>query len=204
MTNTQDISRIDPRSDALSGLLARNWWAVGLRGVCAVLFGIIALLTPTVALLSLVLVFAAYMLIDGIFAIVSAVRAARTRERWGLLLLQGVASLLAAAAAVLMPGIAALTFVYLIAAWAIVSGALAVAATVRLRHDHGRWWMGFSGILSVAVGILLAIAPLAGALVLTWWIAAYALVYGVTLLMLAFRLRPHRAEAHQELTAHPA
>ncbi len=204
MTTSQDIPRIDPRSDAMSGLLARNWWAVGLRGVCAILFGVIALLTPTVAMLSLVLVFAAYMLIDGIFAIVSAVRAARTRERWGLLLLQGVASLLAGVAAVLLPGIAAITFVYLIAAWAIVSGALAVAAAVRLRHDHGRWWMGFSGVLSVAVGILLAVAPFAGALVLTWWIAAYALVYGVTLLMLSFRLRPHRAEAHQELTAHPA
>lgn len=204
MTISQDIPHIDPRSDAMSGLLARNWWAVGLRGVFGVLFGVIALITPTVALLSLVLVFAAYMFVDGVFAIVSAVRAARSHERWGLLLLQGVVSLLAGAAAALLPGIAALSFVYLIAAWSIVSGVLGVAAAARLRGDHGRWWLGFSGVLSILVGALLAIAPLVGALVLTWWIGAYSLVYGVILMILAYRLRPHRAHGHEGLTAHAA
>ena len=96
--------------------------------------------------LSLVLVFAFYMLVDGIFAIVSAVRAARGHGRWGLLLLQGVVSLAAAAAAALLPGVAVITFVFLVAAWMIVSGILAVAAAVRLRSDHGRWWMGFGGV----------------------------------------------------------
>lgn len=204
MTISEDIPRIDPRSDAMSGLLARNWWAVGLRGVFAILFGVIALITPTVALLSLVLVFAAYMFVDGIFAIVSALRAARSHERWGLLLLQGVVSLLAGAVAALLPGIAALSFVYLIAAWSIVSGVLGVAAAARLRGDHGRWWLGFSGVLAILVGALLAIAPLIGALVLTWWIGAYSLVYGVILMILAYRLRPHRAAAHAGLTTHPA
>jgi uncharacterized membrane protein HdeD (DUF308 family) len=204
MTSASSIPPSDSRSNAMSGLLARNWWAVGLRGLCAVAFGVIALITPAAAMLSLVLVFAAYMLVDGIFAIVSAVRAARGHERWALLLLQGVVNLAAAAAAILLPGIAVLTFVYLMAAWAILSGALATAAAVRLRGDHGRVWLGLSGALSVVAGVLLAAAPLLGALVLTWWIAAYALVYGFTLLMLAFRLRPHRADPDHGFAAHPA
>jgi uncharacterized membrane protein HdeD (DUF308 family) len=197
-------STSNPRSDAVSALLARNWWAVALRGIFAVLFGVIALFTPAAAMLSLVLVFAAYMLVDGIFAIISAVRAARGHQRWGLLLLQGLVSLAAAVAATLLPGIAVLTFVYLFAAWMIVSGALAVVAAATLRGDHGRWWLGFGGVLSVVAGVLLAIAPLLGALVLTWWIAAYAIVYGVTLMMLALRLRPHRSDAAQSMTPHPA
>ncbi|MGZ3367070.1 MAG: HdeD family acid-resistance protein [Caulobacteraceae bacterium] len=187
----------------MSALLARNWWAVGLRGLFALVFATIALVTPAAAMLSLLLVFAFYMLVDGIFAIVSAVRAARGRGQWGLLLLQGVVSLAAAVAATLLPGVALITFVLLIAAWMMISGVLGVAAAVRLRRDHGRWWMGFGGMLSVITGVVFAAAPLLGALVLTWWIGAYALIYGVTLLMLAFRLRPHR-DAEHNLSPHPA
>nr|MEA2797415.1 hypothetical protein [Phenylobacterium sp.] len=204
MTTPGPLFDADTRSDALSSLLARNWWAVALRGLFAIMFATIALITPAAAMLSLVLVFAFYMLVDGIFAIVSAVRAARGHGRWGLLLLQGLVSLAAAVAATLLPGIAMITFVFLVAAWMIVSGVLAVAAAVRLRRDHGRWWMGFGGTLSMIAGVLLAAAPLLGALVLTWWIAAYALIYGVTLLMLAFRLRPHRDDAAHDLSPHPA
>ena len=73
---------------AMCAVLAGNWWAVALRGVFAILFGLIALLAPGSAILSLVLLFAAYMLVDGIVGIVSAVRAAKRDERWGLLLLE--------------------------------------------------------------------------------------------------------------------
>jgi len=40
--------------------------------------------------------------------------------------------------------------------------------------------LGFSGLLSVVGGVLLGITPLIGALVLTWWLGAYALVFGGT------------------------
>jgi uncharacterized membrane protein HdeD (DUF308 family) len=42
--------------------------------------------------------------------------------------------------------------------------------------------------------VLLFASPLIGALVLTWWVGAYALVFGGTLIVLAFRLRTHRGE----------
>jgi uncharacterized membrane protein HdeD (DUF308 family) len=185
-------------------MLAGNWWAVGLRGVAAILFGLVALLAPGPALLSLIIVFAAVMLADGVLSLIAGFRSARRKERWGTLILQGVASLAAAAIAILMPGVTALAFVYLMAAWAIVSGVLSVVAAAKLRGDHGRWWLGFSGVLSVVAGILLAVAPLIGALVLTWWIGAYALIHGATLLVLAYRLRSHREDASHGLTAHPA
>lgn len=191
-------------SDVLSALLARNWWAVALRAVAAILFGLIALFAPGATMLSLVLLFAALMLVDGMMNLVSGLRSARRHERWGVLILQGVISLIAAAIAVLMPGLTVLAFVYVIAAWALVSGVFAVIAAVRLRGDHGRWWMGFSGVLSVFAGIVLAIAPLVGAVVLTWWIGAYAIVFGATLLVLAFRLRSHRSEVSQGVSPHPA
>ncbi len=176
-------------NNAMNAVLARNWWLVALRGVLALLFGIIALLLPGVTIASLVLLFAAYMLVDGICAIVAGVRAARRHERWGLLVFEGVVDLIAGAIAVLWPLITLLAFVWLLGGWAIASGVLLLVAAFRLNLEHGRWLMAFGGVVSIIWGILLFLWPLAGALVLTWWMGGYALLFGVTLLVLAFRLR---------------
>lgn len=91
------------KSGAMNAMLARNWWVMALRGVCAVLFGLIALLLPGVTIASLVLLFAAYMLFDGVFAIVAGVRAATRRERWWPFILEGVIDLAAGVVAVVAP-----------------------------------------------------------------------------------------------------
>jgi uncharacterized membrane protein HdeD (DUF308 family) len=182
------------QSDAMSAALAQNWWVVALRGVLAIIIGVIAFAAPVATMLSLVLLFSAYMLVDGVFAIVAAVRAARRHERWGLLVLEGIVSIAVGAIAVLWPGITIVAYVLLVAAWAIVTGALMLGAAFRLNLDHGRWWLVLGGIASLIYGALLVIAPLIGALVLTWWFGAYALVFGVFMLVLAFRLRAHRDE----------
>ena len=109
-------------SDAMSAQLARNWWAIALRGAFAILFGIAALLLPAVTLAALVLLFAAYMLADGVLAIIAAVGAARRHERWGWLAFEGIADLIAGAIAFFWPLITVLAFVFLMAIWAIVTG----------------------------------------------------------------------------------
>jgi uncharacterized membrane protein HdeD (DUF308 family) len=188
----------------MSTVLARNWWAIALRGVFAILFGIIALFLPLVTITALVLLFGAYMLVDGIFVIVAAVRAARQHERWGWLVVEGIADFIAAAIAFLWPLATVIAFVILMAAWAIVSGAIMTAAAFRLNVPHGRGWMLFGGIVSMIWGVLLLLWPLIGAVVLTWWMAAYALFFGGALLVLAFRLRSRRHEAPPSAAAQPA
>jgi uncharacterized membrane protein HdeD (DUF308 family) len=175
--------------DAMSAQLARNWWVVGLRGLFAIIFGAIALLMPDVTLAALVLLFAAYMLVDGVLAIVAAVRAARRHERWAWLVLEGIVDLIACAIAIFWPLATVIAFVYLAGAWAIVSGMLLTAAAFRLSPPHGRWWMFLGGAASTLWGFLVIIWPFTGALVLVWWLAAYALVFGVALIALAFQLR---------------
>lgn len=182
-------------ADAMSGLLARNWWAVALRGVFAILFGLAAFLLPLATVGSLVLLFAVYMLADGVFAIVAAVRAAARHERWGLLILEGIADLLAGAVALFMPALTLLLLVTLLGVWAVVSGAFMLAAAFRLHVGHGRWVMALSGVVSVLWGALLWFSPVAGAVVLTWWLGGYALAFGVLLLVLAFRLRGRHGAA---------
>jgi uncharacterized membrane protein HdeD (DUF308 family) len=182
----------EPRAEAMSAILAQNWWAIAVRGVCAIIFGLIALFVPGATILTLVLFFSAYMLVDGIFGIVAAVRAAARHERWGLLVLEGVVDIAVGVIALIWPGLTALTFVLLIAAWAIVTGVLEIVAAVRLHPEYGRWWLMLGGGASMIFGVLLVIAPLAGLVVLTWWIGAYAIVFGIMLLVLAFRLRARK------------
>ncbi len=170
-------------------VLIQNWWAFVIRGVLAVVFGLIALFEPGVTMLSLVLVFAAYAVADGVFAIVSAVRAAKAHERWGWLALEGVVDIAAGAVAVAMPGITVVFFVWLLAVWAIVTGICMLAVAFKIDTDHGRWWLVLGGLASTVYGLMLVAAPMIGALVLTWWIGAYALVFGVAMLIAAFRLR---------------
>jgi uncharacterized membrane protein HdeD (DUF308 family) len=179
------------RHEAMNAILAQNWWAMALRGAFAVLFGILAFVLPGPTIVSLVLIFGAFSLVDGIFAIVAAIRGARAGERWGVLLVHGIASVAIGIIAFVWPGITALAFVLLIAAWALISGITMLIAGLKLKDTHGRGWLIFGGIASILFGILLAISPLIGALVLTWWIGAYAVVFGIVLLVLAFRLKRH-------------
>jgi uncharacterized membrane protein HdeD (DUF308 family) len=179
-------------AEAMGAVLAENWWAIALRGVLGILFGILAFAMPAAVMLSLALLFGAYCLVDGVLAIIAAVRAARAHERWGLLVFEGVLNLIMAAIAVVFPASAVLAFVFVTAFWAVLTGAMMLGAAFRLAVPYGRWWLALGGIVSIVFGVLLAIAPLAGAVVLTWWLGAYAIVFGVVMLVLAFRLRRQR------------
>ncbi len=190
-----NVERTSGRVDAGSmAVLARNWWALALRGVIAIIFGLVALFVPVATIITVALFFAAYLLVDGAFGIVSAIRAAQAHERWGLLLAEAILNILMGAIAFVFPISAVLAFVIITAAWALLTGALVLAAAFKLDAEHGKWWMVLAGVVSILFGIALAISPLTGAVVLTWWLGAYALVFGVMLLVFAFRLRARQAQ----------
>jgi uncharacterized membrane protein HdeD (DUF308 family) len=182
----------DARTEAgpVLPVLSRNWWALALRGVAAILFGLLAFILPDITLTVLVLLFGAYMLVDGILAIVAAVRTRGSDTRWGLLIVEGVLGVLAGIIAFVWPGITALALLYLIAAWSIVTGILEMVAAIRLRREiEGEWALILGGILSVLFGVLLVVLPGPGILALVWLIGAYAVAFGVILIVLAFRVR---------------
>lgn len=186
------------------GVASRNWWAILLRGILAILFGFLAFLLPGITLLALVFVFGAYMLVDGVLAIVAAVRTAGREERWWLLLIEGVVGVLAGIVAFALPQAAALAFLYLVAAWAIVTGILEILAAVRIREEiEGEWVLIISGAVSVIFGVLLAVLPAVGILSLVWLIGAYAVMFGVLLVTLALRVREapqvHRLQRGQRV-----
>lgn len=176
-------------------LLARNWWALALRGVAAILFGLAAFFWPGLTLMVLVILFGAYALVDGIFALAASVRAMQQQNRWWPLLLLGIAGVAAGIVTFFYPGITAIALLFIIAAWAIVTGIFTVIAAIELRrHISGEWLLGLSGIASILFGILLIVQPGAGALALVWLIGIYAVIFGFLELGLAFRLRSVQEE----------
>src|SRR5258708_23732641 len=190
MASTTFNSLVEVRFNSAAETLVQNWWLFTLRGVLGIVFGLIALIFPGPTILSLVLLFSAYMLVDGVFGIISAVRAIRRKEdRWGLLIFEGLCNIAVGIAAFLWPGLTVVAFVWLVAAWAIVTGGLMTAAGFRLNIHHRRWWLILRALLSLAFGVLLIIAPLIGAIVLTWWLGAYEILFGVALAICSPKLR---------------
>ena len=170
--------------------IARGWWVLAIRGGLAVSFGILAILMPGAALTLLVTLFGAYALVDGIFALLTAARFTHTDERWGLLIIEGVVGIIAGIVSFVHPSATALALVYLVAAWAILTGLLEIAAAVRLRRMiAGELALGALGVVSLLLGVGILAAPRAGLAVIVWMIGAYALLFGFGLLSLAWRLR---------------
>ncbi len=169
--------------------LVRNRWLIGLRGVFAIIFGIIAIVSPQITLIALIYVFAAYALIDGILTIAWSVRNRELNDRWWLGLLEGIVDIAAAVIAVLFPTLAALTLLFVIAIWAIITGLLEIAAAIRLRAEiENEWAMGLAGAASVILGIVLILNPGPGLVGLVWVIAIWAIIFGILMIALAFRL----------------
>jgi len=172
---------------------ANRWWVLALRGLFAYLFGLVAFFWPGVTMLSLVLVFAAYSLVDGALWIYAAVKSSRSGQSWRLTLLNGLLGIAVGILAVVWPAITVAAFVLLVAVWSLVTGWLMLVAAIRSkRRTPGRGWRIFGAIVSIIFAGLLLIAPFVGALVLTWWLGAWAVVFGTALMFLAFRLRSAR------------
>ena len=167
-----------------------NWWLLALRGLMAVLFGVLAFTWPGATLITLVWLFGAFALVNGILSLVLAAKTPKGYPKVGSLIFGGLLGILAGLLAFVMPGITALGLLILIAAWAIVTGIMELMAAVRLRKIiNNEWLLVLAGIASVVFGVLLLFQPAAGALVLIWWIGAWALLSGILLMILPFRMR---------------
>lgn len=169
-----------------------NWWLVALRGVFAIIFGILALVLPGITLLALVILFGAYALADGILALLAGYKMRDSGKPVWPMVVIGLLGIIAGVLTVVWPGITALVLLAFIAAWALVTGVFQIVAAIRLRKEiQHEWLLILSGVLSVLFGLAMLIFPGAGAVAVVWIIGAYAIVFGVMLLILGFNLRKH-------------
>lgn len=174
----------------IASMLSRAWWLIVLRAVVAIAFGILTYVKPGISLEALVIVFGAFAMADGILRIWAAIAGPGDNESRWMLALAGVIGIGIGVLTMFRPDVTALALVYYIAAWAIVSGALEITAAIRLRQViDDEWLLALAGILSLAFGVMILARPGAGALALLWLIGTYAIVFGVLLLIFAFKAR---------------
>ena len=172
--------------------LSLDWRSVGLRGLAAVAFGILILVWPGLTVTALVLLFGAFVLVDGFAHLVAAFR---VREGRGFQIFEGVAGVAIGIITLVWPDVTTLALLYIIGAWAVVLGALRIVAGVQLRKEiTGEWLLIIGGGLQVAFGIILFVAPVSGALAITWLIGFFALFAGMLLLGVAWRLHKTHTE----------
>jgi uncharacterized membrane protein HdeD (DUF308 family) len=171
-------------------MLSRYWWVLALRGALAVIFGICALVWPSLTLTVLVLLFGAYALVDGIFAVIASIRAVGRTTNWWVLLSEGILGIVLGVLTLVWPGITALVLLVFIAVWAVLTGIMEIAAAIQLRQEiQGEWLLALGGALSILWGIILFVRPGAGALAIAWLIGVFAILFGIALIALAFRVR---------------
>ena len=165
--------------------LSKKWWALLLRGICAILFGLLAFAMPGLTVATLVMVYGIYAIFDGIFAIWTGA----TSRAWGLLL-SGVISLLAGIYMFAAPVGAAAILIYVIAFWAILRGIMEIISAIQVRKlIENEWMLILGGVLSILFGVVLFSSPAAGAIGMIWLIGAFAILYGIVMIILAFRLK---------------
>jgi len=176
--------------ERLASILTRSWWLLLLRGIAAIVFGVLTWFQPGLSLAVLVLLFGAYTMADGILGVWAAIAGRNDHEYWWVLLLGGLLGIGVGIITFLAPGVTALALLFYIAIWAIATGVLQIAAAIRLRKEiTGEWVLVLAGLASVVFGVLLMAQPGAGALAVLWLIASYAIVFGVLLVILAFKAR---------------
>lgn len=175
---------------AMGSALTRNWWLVLLRGVAAVVFGLLAFFWPHITLFALVLLFGIYAVVDGIISLANAFggeKRGQTRVWYALI---GVLGIVAGIVAFVWPGITALVLIYIIGAWAVLTGIAEIIAGIGLRHEtSSAWLLVLGGVISVIFGVLVFVHPGAGAVAVVWLIGFYAIIKGVEGIAFAFRLR---------------
>jgi uncharacterized membrane protein HdeD (DUF308 family) len=169
------------------GRLAHHWWVLVLRGIVGMLFGILAFAYPRDTVAAFVRLLGAYMLVDGVTALVMAFHVDRGS---GWLALSGMAGIGVGFLTFFYPVVTADALLYIIAAWAIITGVFEIVAAIEFRRAlSDTSLLGLAGVLSIVLGFLLAAAPDMGLISLAWLLGGYALVFGVLYITAGFHLK---------------
>lgn len=177
--------------------ISKYWWVFTLRGGIAIAFGLASLLWPALTLGIMVLLFGLFALFEGLLTILTSFGKGDEKGGWTFLF-EGLAGILvcvivllgSSIGAMLWPRVAVVMLVFYIAGWAILAGLFKIITAIRIRREiKGEWILGFSGLISILVGLILIFRPGAGILAVAWLIGIFAIILGVFQLLVGLKFR---------------
>jgi uncharacterized membrane protein HdeD (DUF308 family) len=191
VVNTHDREVLDmestfDRAASLAGTqMTKMRWVLGLNGLFSVIFGVVILIWPGLSLFALTILFGAYALATGVIGVAGAFTSAHQGER-GWLVATSLLGVVTGLLVLFLPSISELALLYVIAAYAVALGIIAIGGAFYLPLDGtDTALLALSGLASVLFGAVMFAKPGAGALVVLALIAAFALVTGITELVVA-------------------
>jgi uncharacterized membrane protein HdeD (DUF308 family) len=174
----------------MSDPFAKLWWLLALRGLAGLVLALLALTWPLFTLEALLLGFGVYAVADGAFALYAGLSRQEHGYPFWPFALEGALGMLFGGAIIAFPDVMAFALWYLIAGWALATGAFELVAAVRLRRVcDGEMLLASAGCVSIVFGALMIVWPRAAMLTLAWLVGVYAGLFGLLLLALAIRLR---------------
>lgn len=168
------------------------WWSLLLRGIFIIILGVLAFVWPVLTIAVLIIFFGAFALVEGIFVVVVSLSQRRSIPRWGLMLAGGIAGIVVGILIFMAPLIAGLVLVYLIGAWALVTGAIRIGSAIGAREETAIGWQLAIGIVAVFFGLAVFFIPRAMLLAMLWIVAAWAIIMGILWIADAIRVQKLR------------
>lgn len=169
-----------------------SWGTTLFWGILVILFGLVALFTPHIALTTLIVLFGLFALFNGVLAIITSFMERRVFPLWWMHMAAGIVGVLFGLAVLTWPHETAIITLYLIAAWALVTGVFTLMSAFSSAHENGRpsWFLALAGVCGILLGLVLFFSyPYAALLSLVWVIGIYAILAGIMLIARAMSMR---------------
>ena len=170
----------------VSGKMGNVWWTFMVRGLLALGLGVCSLIWPKLTLSLLVSLVGIFALLDGAAGLISGIRG-RDLQTY---LVPALVSLTVGAVLLFWPGVTVKLLLIILGIWALLHGVnLFLAGRSADQTDPNRGLLLTIGLVLAVIGLVLIVWPGAGAVTISWLVAAFAFVIGAMLVFLALRLR---------------
>jgi uncharacterized membrane protein HdeD (DUF308 family) len=165
--------------------LTKLRWALGIYGVLSIVFGVVVIVWPGISLFALTILVGAWFLATGIVGLVTLASGSVAEGR-GWLVFKSLLDVALGVIVFVWPGMSALALLYVVGIYAVLLGIVTIVGAFSLPFSGGdSALLVLSGIVSIVFGVVMFAMPGTGALVLLAVIAAFALVTGVSELVVA-------------------
>ena len=167
--------------------LAKAWPVAAFVGVITIVLGVIVMVWPSETLTVLAVLLGLQLLLFGIFRLINSFSSDARSP--GLLAFVGILGMVGGVVVLRHPFDTVVVLATLLGVVWVVGGAIELMTAVVDGSHHDRWLMLFSGLLSVAAGVIVIAWPAPTVTVIAWISGIYLVISGILIGVVALRLR---------------